>query len=49
MALQNQYWMFKLDDNTIVRTKNLPFLSQLEFRAEHGQNFDYLFNFIDHA
>jgi hypothetical protein len=49
MALQNQYWIFKLSDNTIVRTKNLPFLSQLEFRNEHGQNFDYLFNFINHA
>lgn len=49
MALQDQYWMFKLDDNSIVRTKNLPFLSQLEFDAEHGNTLNYLFNFINHA
>lgn len=49
MALQNQYWIFKLANNTVIRTKNLPFLSQLEFDAEHGSSLDYLFNFINHA
>ena len=37
-------WIFKLSDSTIVRTKNLPFLSRIEFDNAYGNSLDYLFN-----
>jgi hypothetical protein len=37
-------WIFILEDATVVRTKNLPLLSQKEFNNIYGTNLDYLFN-----
>lgn len=37
-------WIGILEDATVIRTKNLPFLSEKEFRAQYGHSLDYLFN-----
>lgn len=44
MQLLDCRWIFKLSNDTVVRTKNLPLLSQLEFEAAYGNSLDYLFN-----
>lgn len=47
MELLDQRWLFILDDATVVRTKNLPLLSQKEFNNTYGTSLDYLFNMPD--
>jgi len=42
--LLDQRWIFKLQDGSVVRTKNLPFLSQLELEKLYGDRLNYLFN-----
>lgn len=37
-------WIAMLEDATVIRTKNLPFLSQKEFDDAYGNSLDYLFN-----
>ena len=37
-------WICILEDATVVRTKNLPLLSEKEFRAKYHDSLDYLFN-----
>jgi hypothetical protein len=37
-------WICILEDATVVRTKNLPLLSQKEFVDAYGNSLDYLFN-----
>lgn len=44
-ALNGQQWIACLTDNTLVRTPNLPLLSQIEFEQTYGDSLDYLFNF----
>lgn len=44
IQLLDNRWIFKLSDNTVVRTKNLPFLSRIEFDKAYGTSLDYLFN-----
>jgi hypothetical protein len=44
IRLLDNRWIFKLSDSTVIRTKNLPLLSQLEFDNAYGNSLDYLFN-----
>lgn len=44
IRLLDNRWIFKLSDSTVVRTKNLPFLSRIEFDKAYGTSLDYLFN-----
>jgi hypothetical protein len=44
IRLLDNRWIFKLADNTVIRTKNLPFLSRIEFDDAYGTSLDYLFN-----
>jgi hypothetical protein len=44
MELLDLRWLFILDDASVVRTKNLPLLSQKEFDNTYGTSLDYLFN-----
>jgi hypothetical protein len=44
--LLDQRWIFKLQDGSVIRTKNLPFLSQLELEKSYGDRLNYLFNFL---
>jgi hypothetical protein len=44
VRLLDNRWIFKLSDSTVIRTKNLPFLSRLEFDKAYGNSLDYLFN-----
>lgn len=44
IRLLDNRWIFKLSDSTVVRTKNLPLLSQIEFDNAYGNSLDYLFN-----
>jgi hypothetical protein len=37
-------WILKLSDNSVVRTKNLPFFSKKEFDQAYGSSLDYIFN-----
>jgi len=37
-------WILKLSNNSVVRTKNLPFFSKKEFDQAYGSSLDYLFN-----
>jgi hypothetical protein len=37
-------WICILEDATVIRTKNLPLLSQKEFVDTYGNSLDYLFN-----
>ena len=37
-------WICMLEDATVIRTKNLPLLSQKEFVDAYGDSLDYLFN-----
>lgn len=37
-------WIMFLEDNSIVRTKNLPLLSKKEFDNTYGNSLEYLFN-----
>lgn len=43
--LLGQQWIAYMSDNTIVRTPNLPLLSELEFKKTYGDSLEYLFNF----
>jgi hypothetical protein len=45
IKLMDLHWIFKLDNNIDVRTKNLPLLSKKEFDQTYGNSLDYLFNF----
>lgn len=42
--LQRNEEILSLSDGTAVRTDNLPFLSQIEYRNKYGNTLDYLFN-----
>ena len=44
IRLLDQRWIFKLSDDSVVRTKNLPFLSRMEFDKTYRDSLDYLFN-----
>ena len=44
IRLLDQRWIFKLSDDSVVRTKNLPFLSRMEFDKTYKNRLDYLFN-----
>lgn len=37
-------WICLLEDASVIRTKNLPLLSEKEFNAAYGDSLDYLFN-----
>jgi hypothetical protein len=39
-----QQWIAYLDDGTAIRTPNLPFFSEIEFREQYGDSLGYLFN-----
>ena len=41
--LLDQQWIAFLEDNTIIRTANLPLFSQLEFEKTYGDSLEYLF------
>lgn len=43
--LLDRYWIAILDDDTMLRTPNLPLFSRLEFDATYGRSLDYLFNY----
>jgi hypothetical protein len=44
IELLNLQWIGILEDVTVIRTKNLPLLSQKEFVDTYGNSLDYLFN-----
>jgi len=44
IELLNLQWICILEDATVIRTKNLPLLSQKEFVDIYGNSLDYLFN-----
>lgn len=43
-SIKNQQYIMLLGDGTRIRTNNLPFLSELEFRQKYQNTLDYLFN-----
>ena len=43
MILQSSQYLMILSDGTRIRTDNLPFLSELEYRKKYGNSLDYLF------
>jgi len=47
LALNNKRYIFILDNNQIIQTPNLPFLSQAEFEYRYDTQLDYLFNAAD--
>jgi len=47
IVLNNKRYMFILDNNQIIQTSNLPFLSKLEFDNKYNTQLDYLFNAPD--
>lgn len=42
--LQSKQYIMLLSDGTRIRTPNLPFLSEKEYRQQYGDNLNYLFN-----
>ena len=44
MILQSTRYIMLLSDGTRIRTDNLPFLSEIEYRKKYGNTLDYLFN-----
>jgi hypothetical protein len=44
IILNDKRYIFILDNNNIIQTPNLPFLSQLEFDQTYNNSLDYLFN-----
>jgi hypothetical protein len=44
IALQNRQYIILLADNTRIKTNNLPFLSEKEYRNKYQNTLDYLFN-----
>jgi hypothetical protein len=44
LILQSTQYLMILSDGTKIRTDNLPFLSELEYRKKYGNTLDYLFN-----
>lgn len=44
IVMNDHRWIFKLSDNSVVKTKNLPLLSKTEFNLAYGTSLDYLFN-----
>lgn len=45
IELLGQQWIAYLDDGSSVRTPNLPFFSELEFKKTYGDSLEYLFNY----
>ena len=43
IELLGQQWIAYLEDGTAIRTPNLPFFSELEFRKTYGDSLEYLF------
>jgi hypothetical protein len=43
VELMGQQWIAYLEDGTAIRTPNLPFFSELEFRKTYGDSLEYLF------
>jgi hypothetical protein len=44
MILQSTQYIMLLSDGTRIRTDNLPFLSEIEYRKKYNNTLDYLFN-----
>lgn len=44
MILQSSQYIMILSDGTRIRTDNLPFLSEREYRKKYSDSLDYLFN-----
>jgi hypothetical protein len=44
LAMLDLRWVALLEDNTAIRTKNLPLFSKKEFAQMYGNSLDYLFN-----
>ncbi len=45
VELLGQQWIAYLDNGSAVRTPNLPFFSELEFKKTYGDSLEYLFNY----
>jgi hypothetical protein len=45
VELLGQQWIAYLDDGNAVRTPNLPFFSEREFKKTYGGSLEYLFNY----
>ena len=43
VILRNKQYIMLLNDGTRIRTQHLPFLSEIEYRREHGDTLNYLF------
>ena len=48
LAMLDLRWVALLEDNTAIRTKNLPLFSKKEFEQTYGNSLDYLFNEPDY-
>jgi hypothetical protein len=46
MILQSTQYIMILSDGTRIKTDNLPFLSEYEYRKKYSNSLDYLFNTI---
>lgn len=44
IALKNRHYIMLLGNGTRIRTDNLPFLSETEYRNKYQNSLDYLFN-----
>jgi hypothetical protein len=44
IVLNDQRYIFILENGDLVRTKNLPFFSHREFENKYGKSLDYIFN-----